>query len=54
MEAEDGSLRHVVTRLVSLAALIQHIAERDLYQLPEKQTRIDRVIPNTPFYLVGG
>ena len=50
MAAEDGSLRHVVTRLVSLAVLVQYIAERDLYHLPKTQTRIDRVIPNTPYY----
>ena len=50
MEAEYGSLRHVVARLVSLAVLVQYIAAQDLYHLPKTQTRIDRVIPNTPYY----
>ena len=50
MGAEDGSLRHVVTRLVSLAVLVQYIAKRDLNHLPKTQTRIDRAIPNTTHY----
>ncbi|MFM7986468.1 MAG: hypothetical protein ACKPKO_44865, partial [Candidatus Fonsibacter sp.] len=36
----DEDLRHVITRLMNLArALVQYIAERDLYHLPEKAAR---------------
>ena len=57
MEAEDGALRHVGTRLMNLAmTLIQYITERGLYHLPEKQTNSGRVAPNAPYYrsVVGG
>ncbi|MFM7983115.1 MAG: hypothetical protein ACKPKO_27725, partial [Candidatus Fonsibacter sp.] len=50
VEAEDRALRHVVTRLVRHTALIKYIALRELYHLPEQQTGIDRVIPNTTHY----
>ncbi|MFM7990489.1 MAG: hypothetical protein ACKPKO_65340, partial [Candidatus Fonsibacter sp.] len=51
VEAEDGALRRVITRLMNLGrTFIQYTAERDLYHLLEKQTRVDRVIPNTPYY----
>ncbi|MFM7990258.1 MAG: hypothetical protein ACKPKO_64180 [Candidatus Fonsibacter sp.] len=50
MEAEYGSLRHVVTMLVSLVVLVQYIAKRDLYHLPKSQPGVDRVVPNATYY----